>query len=245
MKKTKSAVPDLGQVTPPVSLSHTAKETLKKAIVKGELRPGSVYSEQAVAAQMGISKTPVHHALMELEEKGFVNILPRRGFVVNRFSRQELSELFEYRRALECAVVANLAANLTPQGKEQLEELVHRFLHSEALSEFMSLDRLFHEKLAELSGNRYLIKSLSNIWDMVEWLGMNSLRGDIPGGYSADRKSEMDMPREEHKVMLKAIIRSDPVMAQEAMLNHLRRTEKKYLDMWEDLNIETGSATEQ
>jgi DNA-binding GntR family transcriptional regulator len=241
MKRDKGVVPGLGQVTPPASLTHTAKDALKRAIIKGELTAGSVYSEQAVAGQMGISKTPVHNALLELESKGFVSILPRRGFVVNRFTRQELVELFEYRRALECAVVANLAGSLTPEERIELEALVAEHQSNDDPSEFISLDRRFHEKMAELSGNRYIIESLSNIWDLVEWLGVNSLRNAISSG-PGSTATEMNLPRQEHQAMLTAICHSDPAKAQEAVLKHLRRVEKRYLGMWEDLDLDPAEA---
>ncbi len=228
------------QLTPPASLTDTAKETLKRAIMKGELHPGPVFSEQAVAAQMGISKTPVHNALLELETKGFVSILPRRGFVVNRLSQQELVELFEYRKALECAVVENLTRNQDPDGLAQLQALLEEHLSSDNSSDFSRLDRRFHEKMAELCANRFIIESLSNIWDMVEWLGVNSLRNAMNDVHLQDSADRMEHTRQEHQGLLSAVEQGGPAQAKAAVLHHLNRVEKRYLDMWEDLSPDPG-----
>ena len=65
------SVPSLGNIDTPPSLTETAFEAIKKAIIINKLESGSIYSEQAIARELGISKTPVHHALIDLAAKGF------------------------------------------------------------------------------------------------------------------------------------------------------------------------------
>jgi DNA-binding GntR family transcriptional regulator len=240
MMRNSKGSPGLGQLALPASLTEKAKEVLKQAIIKGQFSADAVYSEQVIAGELGISKTPVHHALLELETKGFVSILPRRGFKVNRLSRQELVELFEFRSALECAVVRNLAGGVSPGGLAQLEELLAEHKSTQDPSQFIRVDRDFHEKMAELSGNRYLIRSLNDIWDMVEWLGVTNLRAAMTGELITSGNTQVELPRMEHLNMLDAIKKGDPAAAQEAVLNHLERVKNRYLELWDGQN--PGSA---
>ena len=234
MTRNSKGAPGLGQLVQPASLTEKAKEVLKQAIIKGQLSADTVYSEQVIASELGISKTPVHNALLELESKGFVSILPRRGFRVNRLTKQELVELFEFRSALECAVVRNLAGGVHPGGLTELEALLAEHQSTKDPAQFIRADRGFHEKMAELSGNRYLVRSLNDIWDVVEWLGVTNLRAAMTGELITSGNTQVELPREEHLNMLSAIKKGDPGAAQEAVFNHLERVKNRYLELWDD-----------
>ena len=160
--------------------------------------------------------------------------------LVNRISRQELVELFEYRLALESAVVASLAVKMSSEDRVQLEQLFRELKEIQVPSEFTSLDRRFHEKMAELCGNRYLIKSLNEIWDMVEWLGVSSLRSAMHGQLAPGGGKAMELTRLDHGVMLSALSQGDPSLAKEAIAKHLRRVEDRYLQMWQDMARESA-----
>ena len=95
-----NSLPTLRSVDTPPSMQEIAFQAIKQAIMRNELLPGNIYSEQAVAKEMGMSKTPVHQALLDLENKGFVTISPRKGFKVNILSSSNIKDMFELRRAL-------------------------------------------------------------------------------------------------------------------------------------------------
>ena len=109
------------QIETPPSLAEIAFQAIKQAIMRNELLPGNIYSEQAVAKEMGMSKTPVHQALLDLENKGFVTICPRRGFKVNILSASNIRDMFELRRALERTVVLKITPRLTADAIRELE----------------------------------------------------------------------------------------------------------------------------
>ena len=91
--------PALSNIDLPPSLKELAFQALKENILNHQLRPGSVYSEQAIAKKLGISKTPIHEALTDLEKRGFVKILPRKGFQVNRLTQKDVRDMFEFRHS--------------------------------------------------------------------------------------------------------------------------------------------------
>ena len=79
-------------------LVDVAYDTLHRAIVCNELKPGTALSEGALSEQLGISRTPIREALKKLEDEGLVRIVPRRGAFVTDLSAEESSPSIELRR---------------------------------------------------------------------------------------------------------------------------------------------------
>ena len=84
------------------SLTVKAYEALRDAILRNELGPGTLLSENSLAEQLHVSRTPVRAALKRLQEEGFVRIMPRRGVLVRNISAEDIVELYQMREALEC-----------------------------------------------------------------------------------------------------------------------------------------------
>ena len=82
-------------------MSATAYELLKSEIVSGKRKPGEVFEEKQFAAQLGVSRTPVREAVLQLAREGLLIIMPRRGTVVSTISMEDIRQLYEARRILE------------------------------------------------------------------------------------------------------------------------------------------------
>ena len=80
-----------------ITLKHQAYDYLYHAVLKGEILPTQVYSEQYFADLMGISRTPVREAVMQLSQEGFLQVYPNKGFSVKKVKAEEVEELFGYR----------------------------------------------------------------------------------------------------------------------------------------------------
>jgi DNA-binding GntR family transcriptional regulator len=171
-------------------MQEIAFQTIKQAIMRKELLPGTIYSEQSVAKEMGMSKTPVHQALLDLENKGFVSLLPRKGFKVNVLSAKNISNMFELRRALERAVILKITPKLTAESIQDLEKIIEEIKQTMDPVDFQKHDRAFHRYLASLSDNSYFINALNTVWDLSDWVGASILRRR--GGY--------DQAATEHRV---------------------------------------------
>ena len=94
-----------GQIEAPPSLAEIAFQAIKKAILEKRLVPDVIYNEKVLADELGFSKTPVHEALTALSVKGFVTIIPRKGFQVRALSVKNIKDMYEFRTTLERAVV--------------------------------------------------------------------------------------------------------------------------------------------
>ncbi len=105
----------LHRVTGPVSLKDKAYHAIKAAILSLKLKPGDPLVESDLAQQLGISKTPVRDALLELEREGFVTKVPFKGTYVTEITLKDVREVFQVRAVLE-GLAARLAAPLFSAG---------------------------------------------------------------------------------------------------------------------------------
>lgn len=210
----------LRKVDTPPSMQEVAFQSLKKAIMRNELKPGNIYSEQAIAKEMGMSKTPVHQALLDLENKGFVMLSPRKGFEVKALSAKNIRDMFELRRALEKTVVLKATAKLTSDDLRDLERIVGRIEDTRDPIDFQKHDRSFHRRLAAISDNTYIINALNTVWDLSDWVGASILYNW--GGYS--------QAAGEHMEVFEFMTVGEAEKAAAAMERHLNGTEIRYIE---------------
>lgn len=217
----------LSRVDTPPSMQEIAFQAIKQAIIRKELLPGTIYSEQAVAKEMGMSKTPVHQALLDLENKEFVSLLPRKGFKVNVLSATNISNMFELRRALERAVILKITPRLSAESIQDLEKILEDIRQTPDPIGFQKHDRAFHRYLASLSNNSYFIKALNAVWDLSDWVGASILHKR--GGYN--------QAANEHMAIYEFLAVGNAEKAAAAMERHLVSTELRFLKRLENNGI--------
>jgi GntR family transcriptional regulator of vanillate catabolism len=151
--------------------SQTARATLalREMLVQGRFRPGERIREVPLAAQLKVSRIPLHLALERLANEGFLEIRPTRGFVVQRFSTEDIYDAIELRGLLEGAA-ARLAAErfkdvaeLAPmqESSREIMALVRRTkLTIESFSRYIELNAQFHAALLDLSRSRMLQRAI-------------------------------------------------------------------------------------
>jgi DNA-binding GntR family transcriptional regulator len=216
----KNALSTLRGVDTPPSMQEIAFQAIKKAIMRNEFSTGNYYSEQAVAKEMGMSKTPVHQALLDLENKGFVILSPRKGFKVNTVSNKNIRDMFELRRSLEKAVVLKITPKMTPDQLRELGTIVKHIEGTRDPIDFQKHDRAFHRYMASLGNNTYIIYALNMVWDLSDWVGSSILYNW--GGYRQAAK--------EHMEIYELIAAGEAVKAAAAMERHLNGTELRFLE---------------
>ena len=144
--------------------------TLRKAILKGELKPGERLMEIALAERLGVSRTPVREAMRKLELEGLVVMIPRRGAQVANITEKDLNDVLEVRIALENLSIENACARMT---EEQLAELWKAAKDFEAtmaegnLVKLAEADVAFHEVIYKSSDNRRLNQVLNNLREQI------------------------------------------------------------------------------
>jgi DNA-binding GntR family transcriptional regulator len=144
--------------------------TLRDAIVSGELKPGERLMEVSLAEKMGVSRTPVREAVRKLEMEGLVKMTPRKGTHVAELSVKDIIDVLEIRAALD-KLATELAAEKI--GKDELRRLenIHKqyisSLKKENLAAAIRKDVEFHEAIYNASGNNKLVGVAGNLREQI------------------------------------------------------------------------------
>ncbi|HEX3023079.1 MAG TPA: GntR family transcriptional regulator, partial [Lachnospiraceae bacterium] len=144
--------------------------TLRQAILKGELEPGERLMEIQLAERLGVSRTPIREAIRKLELEGLVNMVPRKGAEVARITEKDLNDVLEVRCALEELAVELACKKIT---KDQIEELkstlvqFKRATKGNDLTEIAESDVQFHEIIFEATKNTRLIQMINNLREQM------------------------------------------------------------------------------
>ncbi|MGB9440018.1 MAG: GntR family transcriptional regulator [Desulfobacterales bacterium] len=216
-------MPKFAALKQPESLAKMAYEAIRKSILSGQWKIGELYNEKAIAADLGISRTPVREALLELASQDLIIFLPRRGLMVNRFTRRDVDEIFELRKAIELAAVEKITVTSPPFDLFEIEDALlsqRKAVKQKDYLAFMEADRLFHTSVSELTSNRRLIAILDNIRDMIHVMGAKALA--LEG-----RAVEVI---KEHQTILEAVKKGNLEEARRAMAYHLDQSKEAVVE---------------
>jgi DNA-binding GntR family transcriptional regulator len=141
------------------SLAAQAYEQIKEKILTLHFLPGQYLNEGALCALLNAGRTPVHQALQRLEIEGLVEIMPRKGVIVQPDSISEILKILDSRVTVEAELARNAAERATPKDAEELKMLARQGYGNGQptdIDTFITGDRAFHEKFAEMAGNPVL-----------------------------------------------------------------------------------------
>lgn len=145
--------------------------SLREAIIIGELRPGERLMEVQLAEKMGVSRTPVREAIRKLELEGLVDMIPRKGAHVAELSIKDIMDVLEVRASLDSLATSLAAERITD---DELKELKHingqfaSYIEKENLNGSIKKDVEFHDIIYKASRNDKLISILNNLREQVQ-----------------------------------------------------------------------------
>ncbi|MEV0705734.1 GntR family transcriptional regulator [Saccharopolyspora sp. NPDC050389] len=113
-------------------LSEEVASYVRELIASGDVRPGEFLRMEPIAEAIGVSTTPVREGLLSLRSEGFIRLVPRRGFVVAHFSRQDVRDLFWGQAQLAGEPAARAAKKITPDRLDELDAIVEQ--HAKAIA---------------------------------------------------------------------------------------------------------------
>lgn len=215
-----------------VTRQEQAYHFLMERIYRHEIAPGTPLKEERLAAEIGISATPVREALRRLEREGWVENIPYKGCVLKQFTLQEVRELYLLRESIEVAVVPEVIRTMTPeeyQGlREQLthgEELLRRFAAGEMPYEeydraFSEWDAAFHEAMIRASHLNRMIELRKRCNLQIASFALHSLA--IAGDVATYRQEELQLYTvDQHRAILTALRLGWSKAAQELISAHI------------------------
>ena len=215
------------------SLSDIAYERIRDSIISGKMKSGEIYSEKEVANQMEVSRTPVREALRQLAAESLVTSMPGRGFKVNRFSARDVEEIYEFRIALEIAVIDKIAKNSDSYDLSRADQLIteqRTAMEKKAYDRFVRVDRQFHAALSTLIGNARIEKALDNSRDVSQLVADYKTMASGRGGEIIS----------EHEAIMDRLKEGDAKAAREAMEAHLNLSLAAVLEIFRDRNSLIG-----
>ena len=143
-------------------------QTLRQAILRGELEPGERLMEIHLADRLGVSRTPIREAIRKLELEGLVVMIPRRGAIVASITEKDLKDVLEVRRTLEVMAAEIACDRITPELLDELAEAGEEFRKdSDDYTSLAAADVKFHDIIYAATDNQRLISILNNLREQM------------------------------------------------------------------------------
>ncbi len=192
--------------------------TLRQAILKGELAPGERLMEIQLADRLGVSRTPIREAIRKLELEGLVLMIPRKGAEVARISEKSLRDVLEVRRSLEELAIELACQRMDTEAVEELEKKQEEFrnavLNGNAM-EIAETDEAYHDVIFKGTCNDRLVQMINNLREQMYRYRLE---------YIKDKDKRQALVTE-HESILEAVRKGHIMDAKEAMREHIDNQE--------------------
>lgn len=200
-------------------LKEQAYEIIKEGIINGYYKPGDELRESTLSEEIGMSKTPVREALIQLENEGFVEIRPFRGAIVTDISIEDVAKLYEFRQVIEKYAIEIATESCDEHDIKYLRKqirLMELALEDGSVNEYDNAHNNFHHLIISKTKNKWINKALANMEDYVKRV-RNAIIKNEPINFVDD-----------YEQLANAIEQKDKVMASRAIEEHLTRVVSIY-----------------
>ena len=220
------------------SMRQRAYDHLQRKLLSGELAAGSVVSEQSLATEIGMSRTPVREAIRTLEQEGVLEQVPRYGTIVRRADRNDLIELYELRESIEPFAVAKAALAVLPEDLISLRRVCDEIgtlvkelkksklpaLDAPQMQRLLSADLGFHLLLLRAAGSQRMMKIVSE---------SRLLTGIFGTQRQAHTIAVLQQTHQDHLAILEAVESGNAKAASRDMAEHIRHSKQQALDAYD------------
>ena len=199
------------------SLRGRVYNSIREKILAGYYNENEELKENAIAAELGVSRTPVREALRQLELEGLVNIIPNKGAYVTGITKKDIHDIYTIRSYLEGLCAKWACENITNAQIEELEEILYLSDFHARRSHYSQLvepDNKFHDLLYKASGSKILNHVLSDFHQYVERVRKITL----------SRPYRAEQSRKEHAAIVEAIKKRDKDLAEALAHEHMINT---------------------
>jgi len=169
--------------------------------------------QEKLAADLGISRTPVREALMRLEQEGVLRKSAQGGFRLHQMSDQEVRELYQTRAAIEGQVARILAERHTPEDITALRATIAKEekISSASVREYFEANRNIHRRFVELANNRYLLEMFDMTWGKAMAFQLSQIQ-------NVDLSKSLG----DHMALVDVIETGDKIEALEVFIKHIQ-----------------------
>ena len=195
-------------------LYEEVADQLRNRIFAHELAPGAWIDEQSLAKEFGISRTPMREAIKVLAAEGLITMKLRRGAYVTEVNRGDLEQIFTVLSLLEGEAAKEAATRAKESDLNALDDLHLRLEKAAAdrnLDLFFEINVRFHERIISIAANPWMTSVIDDLRKVLKLQRKDSL----------SRSGRLQQSLSEHREILKALLKRDPVAAEQAMRTHL------------------------
>ena len=200
---------------------------IRRRILDNYYAPGHQVLEQELAADLGMSRTPVREALVRLQNERFVQLIPRHGMRIVPLSIQELREVYEVLTSLELTAIERLArAELDEEALAAIEKPVDEMdlaVRKKDVDAWAKADERFHRTVVRLCGNRRLAAMVEMLWEQGHRARMMTVRF----------RTSLQQSNQEHRALVAAIRKGDLAAALAQHTEHRGRTSREIVKLLE------------
>jgi phosphonate utilization transcriptional regulator len=203
------------------SLATAVRRELERRILAGELLPGAKLNEEALAADLRVSRGPVREAFRALEQAGLVRTEKNRGVFVRSLTHFEADELYEVRAGLDALIGRLAAERCTPAQVEELRRLLkdmERAARKRSVDDYYPLNVRFHDLLAQFSGNATLLATYRRLVNELHLYRRETLEHG-PGSFPTSTH--------EHQAVVEAVARGDAERASRLLHDHAMESRER------------------
>ena len=195
-----------------MQLSASVASHLREQIVSGRLKTGEFLRIDAIASELGVSTTPVREGLLLLQSESFVRLLPRRGFVVNSFSKGDLRDIFWAQAVIAAELASRAAQKMGKEGLAHLQQLITEHKAAYKARNDEQVARLGHEfhRAINLAAESPRLALL-----------LGSLTKQLPNRFYASIEGQLEETFEYHPIILDAIRMKDSDAVRSLMYRHI------------------------
>lgn len=195
-------------------LADEVYDQLVSAIMNLDISQHDRLVQEKLAADLGISRTPVREALMRLEQEGVLQQSAQGGYRLHQMSDQEVRELYQTRAAIEGQVARILAENNDPADIANLRETVAREenISSTTVRDYFEANRNIHRRFVELANNRYLLEMFDMTWGKAMAFQL----------FAQIENVDLSKSLGDHMALVDAIESGDKVEALELFVRHIQ-----------------------
>ena len=192
--------------------------TLRQAILTGDLKPGERLMEIHLANKLGVSRTPIREAIRKLELEGLVTMIPRRGAEVAQITEKSMNDVLEVRRAMDALCVELACDRISEEELAELKGACDAFAEAVKggdIKVIAKADVALHDIIVQATGNRRLVQLINNLSEQMYRYRFEYLK-------DASRHQNLI---EEHRMIYEGIVKRDREAASQAAKLHIDNQE--------------------
>ena len=204
-------------------------QTLREAILRGDIKPGERLMELQLAAKLGVSRTPIREAIRMLELEGLAVTVPRKGAEVARMTEKDMEDVLQIRKCLDELAVSLACDKMTPEQLVQLAEALKHFeesIKSRDVKQIAQADVTFHDAIYVAADNPKLMTLLNNLREQIYRYRVEYLKDEsvYPKLIEEHRRIYDGLSRKDKAFVVKVI--NEHIIHQESVVKNIIREQE-------------------